>query len=426
MREALAILERAMALPLPEGPGSTLLRLRWRADQALLLETLGERDAARASYREALAGLLPALGTAHPLVTSLRLNYASFLLDEGRLEDAEAELSALDGALPPENPDRIAVAERLATIASERGLHEEAVRRSRAAVARAEQIYGPAHEETVSALLNLATRLERLPALDEAWQVLERASERARAAYAEDHPLRFRVDRERAAALRVRGRLAEAEAELDALSLRARERFGPQSPEALAIEIELLELRFESGERDALLAALDEALPRAEAVFGPGHARVFRLRLIAALAALRRDHRARPRPSSSGYGRRASQAAFRAAPEQLAVSAAAELAALERPEAARWAKQGDIAWNGAVTGADHRHHDPVAAHTERASHGAGIACPRSRPPRSPRASVPRPAQTSASSSWCGCSAAEGWARFTSRASGIRSARSRSS
>lgn len=173
-------------------------------------ESQGNRAAALAFYKEALAKEQTASGEAHPRY-AVRLNDMALLLDPAEAEPLlRRALSIQESALGASHPEVAVTLNNLANVllALDRGADAE--RDARRALSILEQSLGAAHPRVATAASNLADILQARKDLPGARLLYERALRIDEKAYGPKHP-EVAVDLENLAALLERmGRAAEA------------------------------------------------------------------------------------------------------------------------------------------------------------------------------------------------------------------------
>jgi len=200
LERALQLTRRSLAIRLATQPERSASVARLRGNLGTLLDALGRRDEAARELRESLAMRQALFGENHFETVVARTYLAQHLLEQGRLDAAQAEVDAIDASgFEPKRFDAMVVGRLRARIAARRGDQAAAVAQFRAVVALVERELGVDHPETARHRLMLAEALQAAGERAEAAAQASRAAPVLRATQVPASPQLARLARLEAA-----------------------------------------------------------------------------------------------------------------------------------------------------------------------------------------------------------------------------------
>ena len=140
---------------------------------------LGDLDAARAHHERALAIRTKLFGELHPYVFSSLLNLGNVEWSGDRYPDAEARFRAAlhvaDEVFPEKHPQRALALANLASVLERQGKYDDSLDAYRRSLAIYEAVRGPDHPDVADALHNMANVLVALHHEDDARKAYDRS-----------------------------------------------------------------------------------------------------------------------------------------------------------------------------------------------------------------------------------------------------------
>ncbi|MCB9754491.1 MAG: tetratricopeptide repeat protein [Myxococcales bacterium] len=173
-RRAVAVSQDALGARHP-GTASSLSSL------GTIYMKLGDDEATRSAFHDALAALNEAYGPSHPTVASVLNNQGAYALSRGELDETlrlwtEAR-DIRERAFGPEHPDVAESYSNLGVLYSTRGDYERAIEHWRRALAIEERALGSGHQNVGMTVDNIGYALRSLGRLPEALEHHQRALE---------------------------------------------------------------------------------------------------------------------------------------------------------------------------------------------------------------------------------------------------------
>ncbi|NBC16505.1 MAG: tetratricopeptide repeat protein, partial [Bacteroidetes bacterium] len=273
--EARPLLEEAVALH-REAHG--LRHLETASSQtalALVLDEVGERDAAEALYREALATRRALLGPDHPQLSESLTNLGYLLQNQGRADEAEAlfrEALAVDQAhFPADHPYVATARTRLARLLRQQEQYDEAEVLLREALAAQRRHYAGDHPDVASTLRNLASLLRDTDRYEEAGRLYRETIAMRRQLYGGQHAEVGVALNSYAQLLRYQGAFDEAAAVTREYIDIAEHIYGPVHTEPAIGYYNLGLILRDAGDPDGARQALEHTLAIEDDVLGPDH-----------------------------------------------------------------------------------------------------------------------------------------------------------
>jgi len=217
----------------------------------------------------------PAIGPDHPDTLTSRSGLANALHDQGKLEQAEAELRAVletrTRVLGPDHPDTLTSHNDLAGFLYNRGELEQAEAELRAVLEARTRALGPIDLKTLTSRSDLASVLADQGQLEQAETEYRAVIEAGIPILGPDHPDTLTTRNNLATVLAARGKLEQAEAEHRAV-LEARIRVnGPDHPHTLTTRNNLAMVLADRGLLEQAEAELRAILEASIGVLGSDH-----------------------------------------------------------------------------------------------------------------------------------------------------------
>ncbi len=261
------------------------------------VERFSDPAAAETMLRTALRLREQALGPEHRLVAKTVNELGVLLQDEGRFEEAQAELErALNissATLGPDHPQVATALNGLGAVLVRRGRPARAQPLLRRALEIQRRGLGPDHPAMAASLNNLAIALSDQGKLDEAEQSLQQALQIRQRAHGPQHPLVGDAFNNLAMLMHQRGEAAEAERLLRRALVIWENAHGSEHRDVAGAQFNLAMLLENQGHADEARPLYRQAVETWEATLGPRHEDVA-LGLVGYGTALRRNDQLEP------------------------------------------------------------------------------------------------------------------------------------
>ncbi|MBL8295486.1 MAG: tetratricopeptide repeat protein [Bryobacterales bacterium] len=246
---------------------------RGQSNLALVLQELGELEAARDLLRKALASDERSYPPGHPAIARRQSNLALVLRDLGELEGArellEKALASDERSYPPGHSSIAVRQSNLATVLKALGELEGARDLLGKALASDERSYPPGHPAIAIRRSNLATVLKDLGELEGARELLEKALASTVQTYPPGHPAIARDQSNLALVLKGLGELEAARGLLEKALASDERTYPPGHPAIARRQSNLAMVLKDLGELEAARDLLQEAYEALLSGYGP-------------------------------------------------------------------------------------------------------------------------------------------------------------